>query len=233
MAKVNFGTIANDARGKINGTVYSKNKSGAYVRKKVTPANPRTVAQSLVRASFGGLSQAWSGTLTAAQRAAWIAYAATYPRLDIFGASITLSGLNMYISLNAALLNVGEPSQVLPPPNNVITPISTDYGSMVATVAPLLTFNQLAAASVGTDEYYIFASKPLPPGRTPQKSDFRFLTMASSAAGPYPATIDLHVSYIAKFGSYVAGQQIALLIATIDTTSGLTTVGVIMTAIVT
>jgi hypothetical protein len=55
MAKINFGQTVNDARGKLGGTVFSKNKSGAYTRRKVTPANPRTVAQSRVRNFFGTL----------------------------------------------------------------------------------------------------------------------------------------------------------------------------------
>ena len=70
MAKIKFGMMMTDARGKLGGQVFSKNRSGAYVRTKVTPVNPRTAAQPLSRSILGTLSASWSG-LTEVQRRSW------------------------------------------------------------------------------------------------------------------------------------------------------------------
>lgn len=45
MAKIKFGMMMTDARGKLGGQVFSKNRSGSYVRTKVTPVNPQTTTQ--------------------------------------------------------------------------------------------------------------------------------------------------------------------------------------------
>ena len=57
MAKIKFGMMMTDARGKLGGQVFSKNKGGAYVRTKVTPSNPQTIAQTTRRALFAAI---WS-----------------------------------------------------------------------------------------------------------------------------------------------------------------------------
>lgn len=229
MAKINFGQTVNDARGKLGGTVFSKNGSGAYTRRKVTPVNRNTLAQSTVRASLGTLSQQWSGSLSQAQRDAWISYAKTYPRLDVFGASITISGLNMFISLNSVLMNTGNTVIDVPPANNLITPIPTDYTSMAANhVGPVITFNQTGNAVDGDDVYYVFGAKPLPPGRTVQQSDWRFLTTIVPATTGYPVTTPVSSAYAAKFGAFAVNMSINLLVSTMRTGSGLTTVGVRM-----
>lgn len=226
MAKVNFGPLANDARGKIAGIVYSKNKSGAYTRTKVTPANPSTPAQTLVRQNLGNLAQQWSGTLASSDRAAWTSYAATYPRLDVFGNSIVLNGLNMFISLNTVLLNTGNPIATDPPANNIVTPIPTDpaYIQVVESTG-ILHFSQTGAQVDGDDVYYLFAAAPMAAGRNPVKSDYRFIGTLTPGTTAFPVYQQAGVLYKAKFGNWQVGQKLCLLIATMRTGSGLTTTG--------
>ena len=61
MAKIKLSAIVSEMRGKLNGSVFSKNRGGAYIRTKVTPVNPQSLAQGLVRATLTNLSQAWRG----------------------------------------------------------------------------------------------------------------------------------------------------------------------------
>lgn len=225
MAKINFGTVVNDARGKLNGSVFSKNKSGAYVRKKVTPANPNTIAQASVRESFGVLAQQWSGLLTASERAAWISYAATYPRLDIFGASITLSGLNMYLSLNRVLNQIGEDYITMPPATNVVAPIPWDPTTLNARTTPTVNFNETGNASDIHSVFYIFGTRPLPPGRKAQRNDFRFLAVKPQITTPGTGPVDVTTEYVALFGGLSLGQRVGVLVSTVDNTTGLVTAG--------
>lgn len=230
MAKVNFGTIASDARGKINGIVYSKNKFGSYTRRKVSPANPNTPSQSAVRSSFSALSKAWSGTLTQAERAAWISFAATYPRTDVFGNSIIITGLNMYISLNQRLVQIGAAQISTPPPSNVVTPITFNYSTFAA-VASGNNITLSATGGGGTDtNVYVFGHPQLAPGRIPTMSKFRYI-YTNPTPGTFPTNMQFGTAYKAKFGSWSAGQNIACLVASIDNTSGLVTVGTVVQAI--
>src|SRR5690349_5692866 len=74
-----------DVRGKIQGTVMSKGKSGAIARVKVTPVNPRTVFQQTARALFSFFSQNFRA-LTANQVTAWNQAAANgFEARNIFG----------------------------------------------------------------------------------------------------------------------------------------------------
>ena len=49
MAKILMTAIVADIRNKLNGSVFSKNRYGAYVRTKVTPVNPQSTAQQNTR----------------------------------------------------------------------------------------------------------------------------------------------------------------------------------------
>lgn len=228
MAKVNYGQIVNDARGKQGGTVFSKNKSGAYTRRKVTPANPNTPSQSGVRSSFALLSKLWGTGLSDIQRASWINYANTYPRIDVFGASIRLTGLNMFISFNAILNALGLASAIVAPATNVVVPIAFDPASLVVNAgAGTVVFEETAVNATGTNEFYLFATAEFPPGRAAYRNQFRLIGKKASVAGPYPADVDISALYLAKFPSLLAGQKVAVLIATVDTLTGLTTVGTV------
>lgn len=217
MAKINFGTVVSDARGKIGGVVMSKNKSGAYVRTKVTPVNPRSPAQQAARANFADLAQAWSGTLTASERAAWTSFAQTFPRTNIFGNSLILNGLNMYVSLNAVLLQIGVASVASPPVSPAVSPASWDttWGSINTSA---LTVTETAISTDPTPYNYLFATKCLPPGRAATPSDFRLIFTGPELSGPGP--INVFSGYNAKFGAPIVGTNIYGLIATVAGESG-------------
>lgn len=118
MAKITYGPIVLDARKKIAGSVFTKVKAGSMVRKKVSPIQPRTPAQTLVRALFTALSKRWTGVLTDTQRAGWIALAALYPVKDKLGATHTRTGLQMYQSVNRHLNTIGVVTPLDDPPTD-------------------------------------------------------------------------------------------------------------------
>jgi len=221
MAKINFGTIVSDARGKINGVVMSKNKSGAYARTKVTPSNPRTTAQQAVRSNFAQLAQAWSSTLTTGERAAWTSYAETYPRRNIFGNALTLNGLNMYISLGMVMLQMGQTPISSPPSISGVSPaIWAPTWDILSTTEVKITESSPSSALDGWN--YVFATKSLPPGRAATPSDYRFVF---AAADPGMAgVIDISTAYIAIFGAPISGSKVYGLIATADSNTGLISV---------
>jgi hypothetical protein len=178
MALIKMGALAQDVRGSLNGTTFSRNKGGAYVRTKVSPVQPVSSFSSLARALFGTLSQRWGGTLTQSQRQAWIGFAATHTFVNVFGDAITLSGLAMYQSVNRALGQIGKPF-LDDPPVTFMSPAvmsSAIAGTVTAGVLSALTQATVLTDAPPTNyQMYIFATPPLPAGVTPQKSDFRLI----------------------------------------------------------
>lgn len=98
--KVKFGGGIVDARGSVAGNTFSRNHYGPYIRARVTPVNPNTARQQLVKASIAFLAARWSNTLTLAQRTAWNLYGSSVAMLDNLGATIYLTGYNHYIRSN-------------------------------------------------------------------------------------------------------------------------------------
>lgn len=112
-----------DARGKLGGQVFSKNKSGSYVRTKVTPTNPRTQRQMQSRTMLGTLSALWN-SLTLEQVKAWNKAVEDWARTDIFGDLKNPTGKNLFVSLNKNLLGLGYATKTLPPEKIAMVSVS-------------------------------------------------------------------------------------------------------------
>lgn len=87
--------------GSAGGSVWSRNRYGAYVRNRSVPVNPNTDRQGVVRNSVKALTIAWQNTLTQAQRDAWDVYAKNVSWLNKLGQPVNLTGLNHYVRSNA------------------------------------------------------------------------------------------------------------------------------------
>lgn len=92
--------------GKDGGTVYSRNRFGAYTRTKVIPVNPNTPAQAQARGRLAAGSTAWLN-LTAAQRSDWEVYASNTTFTDVFGNPYNLTGRQAFIRTYAFIARVG------------------------------------------------------------------------------------------------------------------------------
>lgn len=182
MALTKLGGLAQDVRGSLAGTTFSRNKGGSYVRQKVSPVQPVSMFSSLARALFGSLSQRWGAVLTQSQRQAWTTFATTHTYVNVFGDAITLSGIAIYKAVNQALGLIGKPF-VDDPPGVFFSPAvvsSAIAGTVTAGVLSALTQVTVLSDSAPTNfQMYIFATPPLPAGVTPQKSDFRLIVPAT------------------------------------------------------
>lgn len=125
MAKIKFGMMMTDARGKLGGQVFSKNRAGAYVRTKVTPSNPRTISQMESRSILGTLSAGWNA-LTDAQRASFNNAVESWQKTNIFGDMVKPTGKNLYTSLNKNLLQA-ELSPINVAPQKMDLPALTGF----------------------------------------------------------------------------------------------------------
>jgi len=216
MAKIQFSSVVGDARNKIGGSVFTKVRFGAMVRRKVSPVQPRTSRQTTVRALLTLLSKRWGSTLTAAQRAGWESLAGSYPRTDVFGNSYTLTGLQMYTALNRNLQLIGvtiiddAPASLSVGSPGSITATATIGTPNVLDVTPV---TDPAAGEVPV----VFAARPVSAGRKFITSLLRYIFQdAAATAGPYDAVSE----YEAKFGTMVAGQNISVGLIYINNSTG-------------
>ncbi len=201
MAKIKFGMIVTDMRGKLGGHVMSKNRSGAFARTKVTPTNPRTTSQMLSRSILSSVSSGWSN-LTSAQRASWNNAVEDWMKTDIFGDLKKPSGKNLFSALNKNLLTGGLASILVAPPKTEIPYLSMS-STVVKIAGPLVTPNNLVVPAGFTLQ--ISSTGALSAGTS--FTDGKYRVIGYTPAGSIvPATVG--TQYVAKFGSPVLGQNI-------------------------
>lgn len=224
--KAKFGSIIVAGSGKIGGHVASRNRSGAYLRTKVTPVNPNTAAQTLVRARLAARSQEWRA-LDADERDAWNAVVGDYAKTDVFGDLKNPSGFNLYQRLNNNLVNIGEAVQDTPPvPQDVINFTSLSVACSIGGGTLTLTF---AAAIAATEKIKLFATPPMSAGVNFVKSEFRQIDVLQNGdASPY----DCASEYEAVFGSLGAqGQKIFVKLVPVSVASGQEGIGIVASCI--
>jgi hypothetical protein len=222
MAKVKFGAMVADARGKHNGVVFSRGPFGAFARAKVSPVQPRGNRQTLVRERVGTLSKRWSGVLTQTQRNAWIAFAASLASTNVFGDRTILSGIQAYTKLNGILLNAGQSIIDTPPTDLGLTGLSSITATAAAGTAAFdIAFTPTPAAA--NTSLYVSASPQLSPGRTFTESFLRFVKVGTAAQA---SPLSILTEYTAKFGSLIAGKKIGIRVAIVHFQTGALSPGI-------
>ncbi len=201
--KLKFGAIVVDGSGKIGGHVVSSNRGGKYLRTKVTPSNPSTVAQQNARALLSSLSTAWAD-LTEAQRLSFNAAVASFATTDIFGDIKNPSGFNLYVKLNANLANASLAAIVAAPEKGEVP-----YSAITTAVASVgdesfnITFDSAAYAGVAV---LVSATPSLSLGKSNVKSEFRGIGVFT----PVADTLNVYAEYLAKFGVPTVGGNVSI-----------------------
>lgn len=228
MAKILFTAIVADIRGKIAGTVFSKNKGGAYARTKVTPTNPQTVAQQAARAVLIGFSQGWRA-LTTAQRTAWNAAVASFPKTNVFGNVRILSGHQLYVGLNSQISAANGSAISDPPVPQGADPV-TALSAVAAAGTQLLTVT-VAPTPIPADHALIIdATEQVSAGISNLNTKYRQIHV-EAAAGTSP--IDVTSEYQARFGNIIAGQKIGIRVRLVRLSTGETSGALTVEAIAT
>jgi len=216
MAKVKFSALISDMRNKLNGSVFSKNRAGSYLRNKVTPVNPQTTSQVGVRATFTSLSQNWRG-LTEEQRLSWASQVESYKRTDIFGDLKSPSALNLYMRLNGNLAVIGEaPIATAPVAGDAPSVTAVSVLADVSLASMEVTFEPLSVPA--NTKFVLDATKPVSAGKNFVKSEYRQIAVLNTAE---PSPYEAWAAYVAKFGAPQAGQKVFVRLTPIDSTTGL------------
>lgn len=228
MALIKLTAIVDNISGKLNGTVFSRNKGGHYMRSKSMPSNPRTSFQNAVRARFGAIAQLW-GALTEAQRDAWRAMASEYPYINRLGDRKILSGFALHQKLNTNLSIIGQ-SFVSNPPEPVSPPAVVSIIASVDVAENRFLINAELAQGVLTTAYtaVIMATPPLRNGVSNFDNQLREIATVEDISTGF----DIMADYVARFGELQEGQKVGISIHTIANGSGVASVAVNTTVIV-
>jgi len=222
MASIKYSALISEMRGKLNGTVFSRNHYAAYARNKVTPYNPRTDRQQKIRAVFAELSKTWR-LLHQEQRDAWNQAVYNFLRTNIFGDTYKPSGINLFIRINMNLHNVRRDRLLLPPKpapvdsiKIILIEIDATNNSITIIIESLPGITHIPILSV---------TRPLSPGIYFVKSEFRILDFSYNVDPINPLRYYLKIGpqYVEKFGTLpnFVGQIFFVKVLPIDSHTGL------------
>jgi len=232
MALIKFGGGVAGISGKIGGTVFGRNKAGAYARNWAKPVNPVTPSQSAVRAIFGNASAGWGG-LTAAQRDEWNSQAKFIERINRFGEVYSPSGRQYYMEIFNSLAQAGQASLTTPvvaptPPNAILDPVLT--ATLTAGVLTALTLAYDDSTATADDKFIIEAAPIAPDTKTNINTQYRQIQVETAAGG---SPINLLAAFTALFGTAgTAGNIARIRVTAVDTVNGLRSPQVLVSDVV-
>lgn len=220
MALIKLTAIVDNISGKLNGTVFAKNKGGNYMRSKSKPSNPKTAAQMAVRAQFGAISSAWKA-LTESARSAWRESASNFPYINRLGDSKILSGFALHQKLNTNLDLIGESMLTFPP--EPISPVN--FSSIkVDAIKPAEGPDQMniLAPLVTSDpnvKTLIFATPPLSHGVENFENKLRLIGV--KLASSFASENNVNDLYEEVFGELPVGAKVGVRVQNVSTVSGM------------
>lgn len=210
------GVAVSQASGRVGGTIFSRNRGGAYMRNGSIPNTVTTLFAQSIKAITAAQSQAWAA-LDEGEREQWVEWAAQNPVINRLGQSRTLSGHQAFVQINARLVYGGFTALDSPPIGAAPAPfvpgvITAEAGPSVATVAYTPT---PAPAGVAVQCFAYLANSP---GVAYVKNRLALVTTSDAAAA---SPLDIAADVEARFGTLQAGQTLHIALRALDSTSGL------------
>lgn len=221
LALVRFGGGVSEIIGSIAGNTFARNGSGAYMRNRTKPTNPKTTSQTSNRNRFGTLSTSWR-SLTQNQRNGWIGAVENFPYTNKLGETQLYSGQQLYNKLNGNLTSVGA-TKISDAPQPITFPTLSITEVLADVSDATITFTATAggATTVPTNmKLRIYASMPLSAGKQATSSGKRFL--GTIAATESLTDVDITAMYETIYGTSwkVAGLRIVIHFDLVSTLSG-------------
>ena len=187
--------------GKLGLTVTYPSRSGLIRRSWVVPTNPQTSSQIVQRSNLSACARGYDA-LTEAQQDAWITAAAKIRSRPTLGQSGPLSGLQLFVKINAALMAVGNAMVSTPPlrPTDDTLPIT---GLVITNTTGTIAL-KLSTTDSPPDGTMLWGCAPESSGVRRVVSP-RFLGTLDSPANN---AITITTLYTAKFGAPAPGQRV-------------------------
>jgi len=223
MASTKFANYIVDARGKIAGTIYSRNGGGSYARGSFSPTNPQTGKQIAQRMRVKSIQSKWK-QLNQSQRDTWINAAPEFPVTNRVGSTVVLSGHQLFLRLN---LNIRKAPSIgtflVTPPVKArfpvalysITVLDNTGAALTATIVRTISINGSAITGFRS---IVYATKPLTPGAfSPSPAKYKKITDVAGIT----SSLSVGAAYVTTFGLPPVGSQIFFRIELLHTITGM------------
>ncbi len=187
--------------GKLGLTVTFPGRNGLIRRMKVTPRNPRTTAQQVIRQNLATQAAAYD-QLSDAQQEAWIAAAAQIPSKPHLGQKGPLTGLQLFTKINCALLAIGAEPVTAPPARSLLSLLPIDGLDITNTGGTLAI--RLHTTSAPPDDTMLRAC-------TPQNSGCRRglgYRLLGTLPTPVANYVNITSAYTGRFGVPAVGKRV-------------------------
>jgi hypothetical protein len=187
--------------GKLGLTVTWAGRNGLLRRTLVSPRNPRTGAQQVIRQNLATQAAAYD-QLTDAEQEAWIAAAEKIQSKASLGQSGPLTGLQLFTKVNCALLAVGNDPVTVPPAKPLLSPLPIDAMQITNTGGTIaLKLHTTDTPPEGT----------MLRGCAPQNSGCRRAVgyrVLGTLGTPSNSYVDITSAYTGRFGVPAVGKRV-------------------------
>lgn len=233
MALIKLTAMVDAISGKLNGTIFSHNKGGQYVRSRSLVSNPQTTAQVLARSIFTTISQQWR-ELNEKARQAWIQAAGTVTYQNRLGDSKNYTGKALFQRINQNIQLVGGTLLDNPPEFEGIKGFTGAATPLQMAVDPSHDKMGIKAkykieADGPTTKYLVESTPGLSPGISNAKNEFRVVAVIDEPANgtsldvnedPDDPSTPVTDRYIEVFGVPAPNTKVFLRITPINPATG-------------
>jgi len=187
--------------GKLGLTVTFPGRNGLIRRMKVTPRNPRTSAQQVIRQNLATQAAGYD-QLTDVEQEAWIAAAAQIQSKPSLGQHGPLTGLQLFTKVNCALLAIGADPVTAPPAKSLLSPLPID-GLVITNTGGTIAL-KLHTTDSPADGTMLRACAPQNSGCR-RGVGYRLLGTLGSPVNNY---VTITSAYTGRFGVPAAGKRV-------------------------
>ena len=187
--------------GKCGLTVAFSGRNGLVRRAWVVPSNPRSAAQLAVRSTLATQAAAYDA-LTEDQQNAWAAAASGYQSKSRLGQSGPLTGLQLFVKINAILVGHGGAAVTQCPARPAFPALATT-GLVITNMGGTVALKLTAPNDPG-ESTFIRAAAPQRSGvrATPQVKEI------GSCPAPVTGVSNITALYTAAYGAPVVGKRL-------------------------
>lgn len=178
--------LVTQASGSTGGATFAHNQGGLYMRARSVPVNPSTAQQIVIRNAMATITNRWSSTLTATQRAGWDTYSTNVPIVGPLGDARKVGGLAMYVRSNNSRIQAGLTIVDAPPTTFTLGTFT------LPTVSASAATQLLSVTFTNTDDWanavggamLVYVSRPQSAGINFFKGPYRYAGKISGAVSP-------------------------------------------------
>lgn len=211
MARVQYGTIVTEIKGKNQGHVFQGGNVGFVLRSKGYTPGIGSTQRRKANANLSLFATLWR-TLTGGQRTAWNALAPNWLFVNKFGQSYQGSGFQIFCSYNGYYNTINQAH--VTSPGAPSAPPTLDFFSLAFSLAGTLDWEDSNSGDPG-DYVSFYASAPVSPGRNKNHARYKLIATLPSDGAP---SYDLTTAYTSVFGIPNIGQQIIIKQVSLRTT---------------